>query len=152
MGRRIVIIVLTLIAACAIASSASAQEIFSDTPTLGAEPARAAAFTPSRHNVEHDFWDKTNRSLFVAVAASNFADFGVTRMNLQNGGQELNPIVRVWGRSTPGLAMNFAGETAGAIGLSYFFHKAGHHRLERMVSIVDIGGSVGAVTFGLLHR
>jgi len=50
------------------------------------------------------------------------------------------------------LAANFAGETAGVVGLSYFFHRTGHHRLERAVSMVNIGGSGAAVSFGLLHR
>jgi hypothetical protein len=150
MGRRFASIVASLIFACSLTSTASAQEIFS--AALAAEPDPAFAYTSTHHDFEHRFWDKTNRSLFIAAAASNFADFGVTRMNLQNGGQELNPIVRGLGRSTPALAMNFAGETAGALSLSYLFHKSGHHRLERMVSIVDIGGSVGAVTFGLIHR
>jgi hypothetical protein len=76
----------------------------------------------------------------------------VTRANLQSGGQELNPLVRVFGRSTAGLAVNFVGETLGSIGLSYFFHKSGHHKLERAVSLVNIGSSVGAVSFGLAHR
>ena len=152
MGRRFVTAIAFLIFACALTSTVAAQEMFSDAPTHVVEPAPAFASTPSRHNSEHRFWDKTNRSLFTAAAASNFADFGVTRMNLQNGGQELNPIVRGFGRSTPALAMTFAGETAGAIGVSYFFHKTGHHRLERIVSVVDIGGSAGAVAFGLVHR
>jgi hypothetical protein len=152
MGRRFVIVIAFLIFACAVTSTVSAQEIFSDAPSPIVEPAPAFASTPSRHEFEHRFWDKTNGSLFIAAAASNFADFGVTRMNLQNGGQELNPIVRGFGRSTPALAMNFAGETAGAVGLSYLFHKTRHHRLERIVSIVDIGGSAGAVAFGLIHR
>jgi len=86
------------------------------------------------------------------VAVSSTADFFVTRANLQNGGQELNPLVRVFGRSTPGLALNFAGETAGVISLSYFFHKTNHHRLERIVSIVNAGASAGAVSYGLAHR
>ena len=80
------------------------------------------------------------------------ADFAVTRANLQSGGTELNPVVRMFGRSTPGLAVNFAGETAGVIGLSYFFHKTGHHRLERVVCMVNIGASAGAVSYGLAHR
>jgi len=90
--------------------------------------------------------------LFAASAALNGADFAVTRANLQSGGEELNPLVRPFGRSTAGLAVNFAGETAGVIGLSYFFHKTGHHRLERIVSLVNIGGSAGAVAYGLAHR
>jgi hypothetical protein len=64
----------------------------------------------------------------------------------------LNPVVRVFGNSTPALAMNFVGETAGVMGVSYFFHRTGHHRLERIVSFVNIGGSAGAVGYGLTHR
>jgi hypothetical protein len=152
MGRRYITVLAFFLVVCGITCPLSAQELLADVaaPVVEAVP----SFTPaaSHQNSEHRFWDKTNRSLFVAAAASNFADFGVTRMNLQNGGQELNPIVRGFGRSTPALVMNFAGETAGAIGISYFFHKTGHHRLERIVSVVDIGGSAGAVAFGLIHR
>jgi hypothetical protein len=54
--------------------------------------------------------------------------------------------------STAGLAINFAGETAGSIGLSYLFHKTGHHKLERLTSFVNIGASGGAVGYGLSHR
>ncbi|HYM76755.1 MAG TPA: hypothetical protein VE377_12315 [Candidatus Dormibacteraeota bacterium] len=100
----------------------------------------------------HKFWDRQNTSLFLAAAALNGADFAVTHANLQSGGQELNPLVRVFGRSTPGLALNFAGETAGVVSLSYFFHKTGHHKLERAVSFVNIGSSAGAVAYGLAHR
>jgi hypothetical protein len=100
----------------------------------------------------HRFWDKENLALFTATAAFSAADFSVTRSNLQSGGRELNPVVRVFGRSTPGLAVNFAGETAGVIGVSYFLHRTGHHRLERMASTVDIGGSAVAVMYGLTHR
>jgi hypothetical protein len=96
--------------------------------------------------------DRENRVLFIAAAAFNGADFAVTRANLQSGGQELNPIVRVFGRSSAGLAANFIGETAGVITLSYFFHKTGHHKLERAVSLFNIGSSAGAVAYGLAHR
>lgn len=101
---------------------------------------------------EHKFWDTENRALFLTAAALSGADFAVTRANLQSGGQELNPIVRIFGRSTAGLALNFIGETAGALSVNYLLHKTGHHRLERAVSVVNISASVGAVTFGLTHR
>jgi hypothetical protein len=38
------------------------------------------------------------------------------------------------------------------IALSYFFHKTGHHKLERAVSMVNIGSSAAAVAFDLAHR
>jgi len=55
----------------------------------------------------------------------------------------------VFSGSTAGLAVNFAGETAGVIGLSYFFHKTGHHKMERYISMLNIGSSGAAVTYDL---
>ena len=116
------------------------------------QPAAPAVTPITNESHEHKFWDRENWCLFAASAAASTADFAVTRANLQSGGRELNPLVRLFGRSTPGLAANFAGETGGVIGLSYFFHKTGHHKLERAVSMVNIGASAGAVSFGLAHR
>jgi hypothetical protein len=115
---------------------------------LSAPPAASSPVMGS----EHKFWDRQNVALFAAAAALCAADFTVTRANLQGGGQELNPVVRLFGRSSAGLALNFAGETAGVVSLSYFFHKTSHHRLERAVSVVNIAASAGAVSYGLAHR
>jgi hypothetical protein len=101
---------------------------------------------------QHRFWDNQNRVLFVTVAALSAADFAVTRANLQNGGKELNPVTRLFSGSTAGLAANFAGETAGIIGLSYWFHKTGHHQLERIAPMLNIGASSFAVVYDLSHR
>jgi hypothetical protein len=101
---------------------------------------------------EHKFWDRENKMLFVTAAALNGADFAVTRANLQGGGRELNPVVRIFGRSTAGLAVNFAGETAGVMSLSYFFHRTGHHKLERWVSVVNLSSSAVAVSYSLAQR
>jgi len=100
----------------------------------------------------HRFWDRENCFLFAANAAFSAADFVVTKDNLHGGGQELNPVTRVFTGSTAGLAMNFAGETVGVVGLSYFFHKTGHHKLERAVSMLNISASGAAVTYDLTHR
>jgi hypothetical protein len=100
----------------------------------------------------HRFWDRENSLLFATSAAFGAADFFVTRNNLHNGGQELNPVTRLFAGSTAGLAVNFAGETAGVVGLSYFLHKTGHHKLERAVSMLNIGSSAAAVTFDLAHH
>jgi hypothetical protein len=108
--------------------------------------------TPPEAPGDHRFWDRKNTFLFATSAAFSAADFVVTRDNLRGGGQELNPVVGVFGRSSAGLAMNFAGETAGVVAISYFFHKTGHHKMERVVSMVNIGGSAAAVSFGLAHR
>jgi hypothetical protein len=101
---------------------------------------------------QHRFWDNQNRVLFATVAVLSAADFAVTRANLQNGGKELNPVTRLFSGSTAGLAVNFAGETAGIIGLSYCFHKTGHHQLERITPMLNIGASSFAVVYDLSHR
>jgi len=129
-------------ASAAAAANASSLAVAATAPVLPEPPITG----------EHRFWDQQNVALFTASAALSAADFSVTRANLQNGGRELNPVVRLFGRSTAGLAANFIGETAGGIGLSYFFHKTGHHKLERMVSLVNIGSSAGAVSYGLANR
>ena len=100
----------------------------------------------------HKFWDNENRVLFASVALLSAADFALTRSILQNGGKELNPVTRLFSGSTAGLAANFAGETAGIIGLSYFFHKTGHHQLERITPMLNIGASSFAVVYDLSHR
>lgn len=101
---------------------------------------------------DHKFWDAKNTALFATVAAFSAADFAVTRDNLSHGGRELNPLTRPFAGSTAALAANFAGETAGVIGVSYMFHKTGHHKLERLTPIVNFGMSAFAVSYGLAHR
>jgi hypothetical protein len=100
----------------------------------------------------HKFWDNENRALFATVAALSAAVFAATRANLQNGGKELNPVTCLFSGSTAGLAVNFVGETAGIIGLSYYFHKTGHHQLERITPMLNIGLSSFAVVYDLSHR
>jgi hypothetical protein len=38
------------------------------------------------------------------------------------------------------------------VGLSYIFHKTGHHKLERAVSMLNMSASGAAVTYDLAHR
>jgi hypothetical protein len=100
----------------------------------------------------HRFWDRGNSVLFATSAAFSAGDFYLTRANLRNNGQELNPVTRLFGRRSAGLAVNFIGQDIGVIGVSYFLHKTGHHKLERAVSMLNIGSSAAAVTFDLAHR
>jgi hypothetical protein len=132
--------------------SSLAQGPIPDAPQPSSEVSSFVPVSSAAATNEHRFWDKQNLVLFTANAALSATDFSVTRENLQSGGRELNPIVRVFGRSSPGLAVNFAGETAGVVGLSYLLHRTGHHRLERIASTVNIGGSATAVAYGLSHR
>lgn len=119
-------------------------------PIIRIEPVKTG--NPREASERHRFWDRQNSLLFATSAAFSAGDFVVTRDNLRSGGQEYNPMVGVFGHSSAGLAMNFAGETAGVVALSYFFHKTGHHKLERTVSMLNIGASAAAVTFGMANR
>ena len=121
-------------------------------PVAAIEHASGFVSLPRPVASEHKFWDRENKALFFTAAALNGADFAITRSNLQSGGRELNPVVRIFGRSTPGLAVNFVGETAGVVSVSYFFHKTGHHKLERWVSVINISSSAAAVSYDLAHR
>jgi len=135
---------------------AMAQQVsFALLPSESIEPA------PSVKSVEpatlpeapsHRFWDRENSILFATNAAFCAADFVVTRNNLRNGGQELNPFTRVFAGGTAALAVNFAGEAVGVVGVSYLFHKTGHHKLERAVSLLNIGSSAAAVTFDVVRH
>ena len=100
----------------------------------------------------HPFWDRKNRTLFAINGTLAGADFFVTRRNLGQNGKELNPVARIFTGSTAGLTANFAMETGGVVGVSYLFHKTGHHKLERMTSYVNLGASAFAVSYGLAHH
>jgi hypothetical protein len=136
----------------AFSSPVFAQGPVPDTPSASVQPDPNPVVIQSSPENPHRFWDTENKLLFAGVVVANSADFAVTYTNLQHGGQELNPVVRVFGRSFGGLAANFSGESAGTVAISYLFHKTGHHKMERYVSMVDIGTSTGAVAYGLKHR
>jgi len=112
----------------------------------------APAIAQPEPPVPHRFWDRENRVLFATVGAFAAADFCATRANLASHGRELNPVTRVLSSSTPGLAANFALETGSVMAISYMFHRTGHHKLERITSLVSIGTSATAVGYDLAHR
>jgi hypothetical protein len=147
-----------LLVVLSLGGSARAQQVslaLLQPPPSSMDPAPiVAAVQPTTlpESPSHRFWDRENSVLFATSAAFSTADFFVTRANLKNGGQEFNPVTSLFGRSTAGLAVNFVGEDIGLIGITYMFHKTGHHKLERVVSMVNIGASAGAVSFGLAHR
>lgn len=152
--RFLIAISLVLGTFCGPAFSQQTSSLLDDTAALEgggfASPATQPEALPGAPS--HRFWDRENRILFASVAASSTADFAVTYSNLQNGGKELNPVTRVFAGSTATLALNFVGETAGVMGVSYIFHRTGHHRLERLTPIIDACASGAAVTYGLTHH
>jgi hypothetical protein len=135
------------------APSAASERTAPDMAAVPFTPVAVVAVSEAPiERTQHRFWDRENTVLFAAAAGMATADFFTTRANLASGGRELNPLTRVFTGSTPMLATNFALETSAVMGVSYLFHKTGHHTLERLTSIVNIGESAGAVAYGQSHR
>lgn len=85
----------------------------------------------------HRFWDTKNRWLFAGVGASRALDFASTRNMRTRGRDEIllsNKIVD----NKPAFVAIEAATTLASVGLSYWFHRTGHHKLERWTSIVHI--------------
>jgi len=125
---------------------------FRPVPAASMAPMAIVVAPQGDRPVVHSFWDRQNQILFTANGSLAAADFFVTRSNLQHSGKEMNPLTRQLSGSTPALAANFAIETGGVIGISYLFHKTGHHKLERACSYVNMSASAFAVGYGLAHR
>ena len=104
-------------------------------------------------SVRHDFWDTTNKTLFISHAAIESVDFGITHYNLSHGGTEMNPDAKALCESgTPGQLVFFGGRTAGVVAITYLFHRTGHHRLERLFPLYASGDSMYGVVYSFAHR
>jgi len=91
----------------------------------------------------HPFWAKDNILLFAGVGAGRALDYISTRHFRKRGVNEwllTNNIVD----NKPLFAGFEVAGVAASIGVSYLFHRSGHHKLERWVSIVHIGAGVGS--------
>ncbi len=116
--------------------SASAQQ---DTllPRTASASGRAA---PSINT--HPFWDLENDLLFAGVAASRGMDYSST-LNLRRRGDEEVFLTNSIVDNHALFAGIEAAATITSVGVSYLFHRTGHHRLERWTSVVHIGLTVG---------
>ena len=111
---------------------------------LQVEPAPVSTAVPmtSAPGTIHRFWDRENDLWFAGVGAARALDYAST-LNLRRRG--LNEIFL-----TNSIVDNHAlfggieaAATAASIGVSYLFHRTGHHRLERWTSIVHFGLATG---------
>jgi hypothetical protein len=130
-------------ASAAFASSLTAQESSRPpeiAPVISA-PA-VSAQTRSAGSDTHRFWDQTNDWLFAGVAASRALDYFSSLNMRRRGRQEIlltNDVVDYHA----GFAAIEAAGTATSIGVSYLFHRYGHHKLERWTSVIHIGLTTG---------
>jgi hypothetical protein len=93
---------------------------------------------PAAPAQQHRFWDRTNILLFSGVAVMRGMDYASTRNFQARGDQEILIPDDVVNNSAGFAALEAAG-TAASVGISYIFHRTGHHKIERWVSIVHIG-------------
>jgi len=93
---------------------------------------------PSFNLPAHPFWDRENLLLFSGVAVFRGLDYASTR-NMQARGREEILLPDDVVNNSGGFAALEAAGTAASVGLSYWMHRTGHHKLERWVSVVHIG-------------
>jgi hypothetical protein len=104
-----------------------------------AEPATAAnALAPGVHS----FWDRENDWLFAGVGAGRALDYAST-LNLRRRGINEVFLTNSIVDNHPLFAGIEVAATAASVGVSYIFHRTGHHRLERWTSAIHAGVAVG---------
>lgn len=91
----------------------------------------------------HAFWDRKNILLFSGIAVVRGLDYASTR-NMQARGREEILIPDDVVNNSAGFASLEAAATLTSVGISYIFHRTGHHKLERWLSI----GHIGVTAFG----
>src|SRR5258708_28994898 len=107
-------------------------------PPAAKETTPPVASLPSAPVPQHRFWDRTNVLLFSGVAVVRGLDYASTRNMQARGREEILLPDDVVNNSAGFTALEAAG-TAASVGLSYWMHRTGHHKLERWISIVHIG-------------
>ncbi|PYT96325.1 MAG: hypothetical protein DMG38_24370 [Acidobacteria bacterium] len=137
---------LLIVLAGAGAGTARAQDAAKQEARRATEGAVASSGTPQESpSVAHHFVDKENRWLFAGVGAARTLDYFSTLNMRRRGRREIflnNDLVD----NHPAFAAIEAAATGTSIGVSYLFHRYGHHKLERCTSFVHIGlTTTGAV-------
>src|SRR6266550_1117403 len=102
---------------------------------------------PNTPTPQHRFWDRTNILLFSGVAVFRGLDYASTR-NFQARGREEVLLPDDVVNNSAGFAALEAAATATSLGISYIFHRTGHHKLERWLSI----GHIGVTGFGVARN
>ena len=105
--------------------------------------ALAVEIQPPPSSPVHRFWDRENLWLFSGIAITRGLDYASTRNMQARGRKEILLAPEVVNNSAAFASLEAAG-TMTSIGISYIFHRTGHHKLERWMSI----GHISVTTFG----
>jgi hypothetical protein len=146
-------IVLTLLLFAGTSAARAQQPAPTEEPS--GQPAPAAAPDASRKLDEptpqakiklvqpvHRFWDRENDWLFAGVGAGRALDYAST-LNLRRRGIDEVFLTNSIVDNHALFAGIEVGATAASIGVSYLFHRTGHHRLERWTSAIHAGIGIG---------
>lgn len=118
----------------ALAAAAVAQDPQTDDPVAA----------PSATIQQHRFFDGENILLFSGVAVFRGLDYASTRNFQRRGRTEILLPDDVVNNSAAFAAVE-AGGAATSVAISYIFHRTGHHKMERWLSI----GHIGVTGFGV---
>jgi len=142
---RLPVLIFVLGAWLACANCAAAQQLTIPENPDASEPSAHSAMPPviveplPRPGAPvHRFWDRTNVFLFSGVSIFRGLDYASTR-NMQARGREEILLPDDVVNNSAGFAGLEAAASATSVGLSYWMHRTGHHKLERWVSIAHIG-------------
>lgn len=140
-GTCLVALLLIVAASSLRAQQTSPAAAAPDKPVAQAPQSTAAA--PAAHPLPvHRFWDRENDLLFAAVGAGRALDYAST-LNLRHRGLDEIFLTNSIVDNHPLFVGIEAAATAASIGVSYLFHRTGHHRLERWTSAVHFGVATG---------
>ena len=112
----------------------------SDVAAQSQSPHATSAASPPQ--TTHRFWDLENDLLFAGVGAGRALDYAST-LNLRHRGLDEIFLTNSIVDNHPLFAGIEAAATGASIGVSYLFHRTGHHRLERWTSAIHFGVAVG---------
>ncbi len=136
-------------AVCLLCIVAQAQQAVSPESSAGALGLHSAAVVVSpessttalvalpsepKPDAPHAFWDRRNIELFSTIAVLRGLDYASTRNFEARGRKEILLPQDVVDNSA-GFASLEAAATVTSAGVAYWFHRTGHHKLERWVSI-----------------
>jgi hypothetical protein len=146
MARHCLLAWVVLLALPTLTSRLPAQET---TPEI--KPAVTTSVQPPKPEpAPHRFWDRPNAALFAGVAGARALDYVSTQHFRKKGVDEVLLSNSIVDNKPLFVAIEAAG-VAASIGVSYLFHRTGHHKIERWVSVIHISvGTAGAIrNFGL---
>ncbi len=119
------------------------------TPSSANSP-QAQSQTSTQNTAPHRFWDKPNGWLFAGVAGARTLDY-ISTQHFRNKGVDEALLTNDIVDNKPLFAAIEAAGVGASIGVSYIFHRTGHHKIERWVSIIHISvATAGSIrNFGL---